>query len=272
MRKKAFYILLLMLIPHFVYADELKMTCPDEIKAQSEFVCTLTGNTNTYVTGISAQISVSNSLKIISVIIDDKWQGDGKDGDIKIFIDPEIKGTFNVGTIKLKSNGENNSILIDSIIFYDEKVKSKRIESISKTIKISNKEQGNNQETNNNINSSNLVDLQVTNYDLNFYKDITEYTLKIDDEESLKINPILEDDNSTYKITGNSNLKNGSKIKIEVLSENGKNKTYIIKIEKNKVSTNVAIFFIVLIVILISINLVRILNKKKNDKRGSKNE
>lgn len=55
------------------------------------------------VSGISDHVSISDALKLNAVLIADKWQGDGEKGDISIFIDPEVKGSFDIGTLKLKN-------------------------------------------------------------------------------------------------------------------------------------------------------------------------
>ena len=270
MKNKLVYILtfLLLFIPINVYANEIILKCPKEIAKQSEFTCKITGKSDIKVTGIAANLSVSDDLSLISVSIDNKWQGDGKNGDIKIFIDPEVSGVFDIGTIKLKSSGENNSILINSIFFYDEKVKAQKVSPISLSIPLNEKLTENKDEYD--ANSNYLVDLKIANHDINFYKQNNEYDITIGDEETLSITPVLEDDSATYQITGNSKLSNGSKIKIEVLSQDGEKRLYILNIKKGNGSKNMSYIFISLVLILIATNVVRILMNRKN--RGKKNE
>lgn len=136
MKQKIIFAVLILLFPLIVYADEIKLDCPESITPKSEFTCKITGNSSMKITGISAKVSINDSLKLTTVITDKMWQGDGKDGDIQIYIDPEVTGTFNIGTIKLKSTDSDNNILIDSIIFYDEDVKAHQIKSVSANIKI----------------------------------------------------------------------------------------------------------------------------------------
>ena len=106
-------------------------------------------------------------------------------------------------------------------------------------------------------------DLAITidGYDINFNKDIKEYTLTINDESSLKIN--VNRDSKLYKIAGNRDLQNGSIITVTI-TEDKKDITYIINIKKK---TSYMMYFAGVIGLLIVINLIRIVvnNKKKKD-------
>lgn len=263
MKNKILYAVLLvyLLLPTIIYADRIKLVCPDSVAPQAEFTCKIIGETETMVSGISAHVSISDALKLNAVLIADKWQGDGEKGDISIFIDPEVKGSFDIGTLKLKNiSKESTSILIESIIFYDDKVKPQKIDSISLTIPVDDKTE-NDQVT---TGSNELVDLKITNYDINFYKQSKEYTLTIDNEDKLDITPILEDETATYEIIGNEKLKNGSKIKINITSQDGKEDVYIINIKKNIIDKRAKVLLIVVIGILVLINIARLLLKKVN--------
>ena len=60
--------------------------------------------------------------------------------------------------------------------------------------------------------------------------------VKIEKEKTLNIEVILEDPTSSYKITGNNDLKDGSIIKINTTSKDGSTREYQIVIEKeNKI-------------------------------------
>ena len=268
MKNKIVFAVLILLFPLTIYASEIKLDCPKEIAPKSEFTCQIKGKTDMLVTGISAKIQTDKSLELVSVITDKIWQGDGKDGDIKIFTDSEVTGDFNIGTIKFKTNGENNNISIDSIIFYDNKVKSHKIESVSVNIFVNNEIKENNQT--NNISSNYLVDLEIENHDLSFSKQNNEYEIKIGNENKLNINPVLEDESATYEILGNENLKNGSKVRINVIAKDGSKSTYILNIIKDGVNKKLTLAFAIIIFILVTVNLVRLVFKQRN--RGKKNE
>lgn len=102
------------------------------------------------------------------------------------------------------------------------------------------------------------LNITVEGYNLNFDPDVKNYTLTIDNENTLTINTNVSEDKVI--INGNQNLKNGSIITITVVD--GETLTYIINIKQKQ---NYTIYFIAIISVLILINLIRIIiqNKKK---------
>ena len=101
------------------------------------------------------------------------------------------------------------------------------------------------------------IEINVEGYDLNFDENTYSYTLKIKNEKSLKITSNVKD----ISIKGNDKLENGSLITITVFNDNG-NKTYNIKIEKSK---SYVYIFISVISLLLVINIIRIVLKKKKN-------
>ncbi len=95
--------------------------------------------------------------------------------------------------------------------------------------------------------SNKIKSLTIEGYKLNFSSDKNSYSLKIDKNvKTLKFNIVLDDENGTYEILGNSNLKNGSKINIVVTGSDNKDNIYTLSIKK---SGNMATVIIILIVI-----------------------
>ena len=80
----------------------------------------------------------------------------------------------------------------------------------------------------------NLDNIEIDNYQINFDPETTIYNVTIDDETELKINFKTQDETSSAIINGNSDLKNGSVIKITVTGIDGSTKDYIINISKNE--------------------------------------
>ena len=70
-------------------------------------------------------------------------------------------------------------------------------------------------------NNPDISELNIKGYDINFSKDKQVYSLKIEKEKTLNIEVVLEDPTSSYKITGNNDLKDGSIIKINTTSKDG---------------------------------------------------
>jgi len=79
-----------------------------------------------------------------------------------------------------------------------------------------------------------LSELLISEYPIDFNKDLTNYNIKIEDESRLTISYNQEDPNATVLIEGNNALKNGSKILIKVTSEDNTVRTYTINIEKEE--------------------------------------
>ena len=101
------------------------------------------------------------------------------------------------------------------------------------------------------------IEINVEGYDLNFDENTYSYTLKIKNEKSLKITSNVKD----ISIKGNDKLENGSLITITVFTDDG-SKTYNIKIEKSK---SYVYIFISVISLLLVINIIRIVLKKKKN-------
>lgn len=85
---------------------------------------------------------------------------------------------------------------------------------------------------NSSINNDLLRSLKIENYDILFSPNIYEYNIEINDENRLNI--VYDTLDDVYvKLTGNSNLKNGSIIVIDVKKDN-ESYTYKINIKKTE--------------------------------------
>ena len=114
---------------------------------------------------------------------------------------------------------------------------------------------------------SHLSELLISEYPIDFNKELTEYNIKIEDESRLTISYNQEDPNATVLIEGNNTLKNGSKIFIKVTSEDKQVRTYTINIEKEEF--NMYYIYIgtgILVVLLLLVFLFRKKIFKKKDK------
>lgn len=82
-----------------------------------------------------------------------------------------------------------------------------------------------------------LESLQITDYGIDFNKDTVDCSVTINKEAtSLNIKPVVEDKTSSYQISGNEKLEDGSLIKITVIAEDGNTKEYNINIKKDTAS------------------------------------
>lgn len=114
-------------------------------------------------------------------------------------------------------------------------------------------------------NNSYLKSIIIEGYNINFKKNIYNYTLKIKKEDTLNINTIVEDTTAKVRIVGNNNLNNNNVIKIIVTAEDKSVSTYSITVLKEKSINYLLITVIVETVIIIGIILYLSLRKKKCD-------
>lgn len=278
MKKRIMFSVILLLVPLLVNAQAINISCPKEISLNETFVCTITGTSDKLITSISADLQYGDKLIFQSFTSD--WNGACIDNKIGLYTALDKIGTFNIGVVKFKNNGiGNNSVTLNNIKFYDEEDKGISLEPVTKIINIkslpassSSSSSGSSKPSSSSsipkeegiTGSSNLLDIEITNYNIDFDKSIYEYDLKIQDEDSLEVLPLLEDNTSEYTITGNSGLKDGSVIKINVVSVDKKTSVYKINIHKdNKQNHTIKMIFIAIIGGLLLINVLRIILKKR---------
>ncbi len=119
---------------------------------------------------------------------------------------------------------------------------------------------------------SSVKNIEITGISFNFDENIHSYELLIDDiVNNLNINVVPNVDTSSVTISGNSNLKNKSKIIISVKSENGENESkYVINIKKRfdiKENKNYIIGGIIGIVVFILLIVIIVTNNRSNKKK-----
>ncbi len=119
-------------------------------------------------------------------------------------------------------------------------------------------------------NNPDISELNIKGYDINFSKDKQVYSLKIEKEKTLNIEVILEDPTSSYKITGNNDLKDGSIIKINTTSKDGSTREYQIVIEKeNKIFLYIigTILILSIVGLIVYVVIIKIKENKDNPKQ-----
>lgn len=293
MRKKIALGMILLIMPLFVNAASISISCPKEIEYNDIFTCTITGTSDKVITAIKMDLQYGEGLAF-EAFTPNGWNFDCVDDKIGLITADNKIDTFSIGTLKFKNNGgENNSITLNNIVFYDQDDKGINLDSISKTIIIKDSSSNSSQTSskpssssssskpssssnkdddvdNNDTGNSSLIDIEISNYQIDFDRNVYEYELYIGDESSLDIELFLEDD-SSYSINGNENLVEGSVIEIEIISVDDVVDNYRINIHKdnknieNNSNGNIKIIFIIVIVVLVLINILRIVLKKKKD-------
>ena len=114
MKKKLCYLILLSLmiiIPINAKAltGSVSITCDKESYGMNDTAtCSVKGTSNEEVYSISASI-VDTSNATIEFTTDSAWQGNGDEGNIQLYTDTGKKGTFNIGTLKVKLKDTSTS-------------------------------------------------------------------------------------------------------------------------------------------------------------------
>ena len=114
MKKKLCYLILLSLmviIPINAKAltGSVSITCDKESYGMNDTAtCSVKGTSNEEVYSISALVS-NSSYANIEFTADSSWQGNGDEGNIQLYTDTGKKGTFNIGTLKVKLKDASTS-------------------------------------------------------------------------------------------------------------------------------------------------------------------
>lgn len=124
-------------------------------------------------------------------------------------------------------------------------------------------------------NDASIRDIVIKGYDLKFKSSIYQYDLEIDQEDKLDIKVELNDQKATYKIIGNKNLKNNSKIDIVVKAEDGTERKYqvhIIKLNESNSSSIVDKISIISLISFVLFMLVLLVIKRMRRKTEGKDK
>lgn len=152
----------------------------------------------------------------------------------------QIETTPNSEKAKVTINGNDNLSVGDNVFKINVEAENGKVTIY--TINIVRKEQGEKISNNNSIKS-----ITIKNHSIDFKSNVYKYTVKANEKE-LDLIITLDDENATYKIFGNENLKNGSEIKIKVTAENGEEKTYTLVIKKSNLGLIIGIICIIALI------------------------
>lgn len=152
----------------------------------------------------------------------------------------QIEATPNSEKAKVTINGNDNLRVGDNVFKINVEAENGKVTIYS--INVVRKEQGEKISNNNSIKS-----ITIKNHSIDFKSNVYKYTIKVNEKE-LDLTITLDDENATYKIFGNENLKNGSEIKIKVTAENGEEKTYTLVIKKSNLGLIIGIICIIALI------------------------
>ncbi len=113
-----------------------------------------------------------------------------------------------------------------------------------------------------------LSDLSIKESSIDFNKTKQEYNVKVGKNvNKLDLSAIAEDKNAKVTIKGNKNIKNGSKVKIEVESADGNIRVYTLNIQKS--SVDVSIILILIMVLATIVGIFRYIQEKRKLKSNT---
>lgn len=240
------------------------------LKVGTKANCTLSGFSDKGISSLSAKLSSNGGVIISNISVSSIWQGDSGEGNIDLYTDDNKKGNFSIVTFSIQANSEGN-VNVSGVTFYDEDFKEYSMTGKAINIKINNDVDSNvnsdnntnanvntnsntntNTSNNNNNNTNNIIEskknndanlksLVISNGDISFSSDVTDYVVEVsNDVSSIQISALANDSKALVEYPDNLDLQLGdNNVSILVTAEDGTKKNYNIKIVRlEKVLSN----------------------------------
>ena len=170
--------------------------------------CSIDFNSSTTSYYVTVKDTITN-IDITSELTDDKSSYVSGFGNRKVELSP------GVNTIFVKVMAENGDIKTYSIYVTRELTENELLKT------------------------TDILKLDIKNYNIEFSNDILEYFIEIENEDKLDISLTLLNEKANYEILNNENLQDGSIIIIKITAENGiDTKEYKLYINRNNNSDN----------------------------------
>lgn len=232
---------------------------------------TTTTTTTTKVTTTTAKTDIKLYLKELNV--------EGQTIDFSKFkTNYEIKVLYDVESIKINAEAASDGINTE----YQKEVNlevgeneipitlSDGTNSSVYTLKVIRLKEG--EEIKDASNDATLKSLILTGYDIDFNSTVTSYELTVKyNVSNIEVKATPSDENAKFVITGNSDIVNGSVIKVDVQAEDGTLMSYKINITKqNFFQTYKTYFLIGAGVVLLILLILVIIDRKKKEKKVPK--
>lgn len=232
---------------------------------------TTTTTTTTKVTTTTAKTDIKLYLKELNI--------EGQTIDFSKFkTNYEIKVLYDVESIKINAEAASDGINTE----YQKEVNlevgeneipitlSDGTNSSVYTLKVIRLKEG--EEIKDASNDATLKSLVLTGYDIDFNSTVTSYELTVKyNVSNIEVKATPSDENAKFVITGNSDIVNGSVIKVDVQAEDGTLMSYKINITKqNFFQTYKTYFLIGAGVVLLILLILVIIDRKKKEKKVPK--
>lgn len=220
---------LIMLIPFQVKAlagGSISLDCPNKVNSGQTFTCKVLGSISSgEVSSLSAKVSLSSNLELVSFTNDGDFQGNGDDGKIELYTDNNRSGNFGIGTIKIRVKDgvydKYEKIDVTSVKYYDESFKGFDISNTSKEVKITSID-------------NYLSSLTVSQGSLSpsFNKEVTNYKVS-GNFDSIFVGATSSSKDAQVSGVGSFSLKYGvNKLEVKVTSESGSTRSYYIEVTR----------------------------------------
>lgn len=123
---------LLLLIPLSVNAEEIiSFNCKKE---DNSYICDVVGKTNEYINAIDFKVLLPSYIESSEFILKDNYFGSSDNNWVSIIFDDKIRGSFEIGTLKIKTKKELDSkdIKVENLIIVNENLEEIKIDNSDK--------------------------------------------------------------------------------------------------------------------------------------------
>lgn len=229
------------------------------IEVGSSTSCTLYGYSNEGVSAVAASLTAGGSISISSINTSSNWQGNGSDGNIQLYTDSNMSGSFGIVSFTVTGNSVGSgTINVGGIRFSDASFNENGISGTSLSITVNEKyvpkpdptpttpstvttpSNNSGSNSNNNVtdnkksNDASLKSLVIKGVNFEFSKDKLEYDVEVSNNvDKLDITAEVNNDKAKVTIPSDLSLKVGNNsFTIVVEAEDGSKSEYKINVKR----------------------------------------
>ena len=264
MRKKCIFIGIIfgLLFPISVSAlsGSASISCNStSFEVGSSTSCTLYGYSNEGVSAVAASLTAGGSISISNINTSSNWQGNGSDGNIQLYTDSNMSGSFGIVSFTVTGNSVGSgTINVGGIRFSDASFNENGISGTSLSITVNEKyvpkpdptpttpstvttpSNNSGSNSNNNVtdnkksNDASLKSLVIKGINFEFSKDKLEYDVEVSNNvDKLDITAEVNNDKAKVTIPSDLSLKVGNNsFTIVVEAEDGTKSEYKINVKR----------------------------------------
>lgn len=221
--------------------------------------CTLYGYSNEGVSAVAASLTAGGSISISNINTSSNWQGNGSDGNIQLYTDSNMSGSFGIVSFTVTGNSVGSgTINVGGIRFSDASFNENGISGTSLSITVNEKyvpkpdptpttpstvttpSNNSGSNSNNNVtdnkksNDASLKSLVIKGINFEFSKDKLEYDVEVSNNvDKLDITAEVNNDKAKVTIPSDLSLKVGNNsFTIVVEAEDGTKSEYKINVKR----------------------------------------